>query len=323
MTRNLDLLAYIHVHVPTRIRVSFYRTIGSLVVYSITFHSSSISATAVQVTYAIEDSADERSDKISWPRSEDHFKRIVDRFHSLREVSREMKKEGIDSCGLIFAIDYTASNMTHGEVTFGGHSLHDTTLKVKNPYQKIIAILGETLEKFDVDGIIPAYGFGDRKTTDRSVFPLSKGLDCRGFTEVLQVYKAITPNIQLAGPTNFAPIIETAINHVKETKQYHILVIAADGQVTEEDETIDAIVKASDYPLSIIVIGVGDGPWETMEEFDDELPQRKFDNFQFVNFHKVYSEARNKEAAVALAALMEIPDQYRTIKKLRLLEKLM
>ena len=101
----------------------------------------------------------------------------------------------------------------------------------------------------------------------------------------------------------------------------HILLIIADGEVTEIQQTVDAIVEASYYPLSIIVVGVGDGPFELMEEFDDKLPQRNFDNFQFVDMTKLESEHRDVSpdafnAAFAYHCLQEVPEQYQEIRRL-------
>jgi len=247
------------------------------------------------------------------------FETYKDKYRSIEEVQEALRQAGLESSNLIIGIDYTKSNTYNGRLTFGNKSLHEIVPGSLNPYQEAIMIIGKTLEPFDDDKLIPVFGFGDSSTSDKRVFPFYPDRVCYGFAEVLDKYNEVTPLLILSGPTNFAPVIYEAVNITKESRAYHILIIIADGQVTNVNETIKAIVDASNYPLSIITIGVGDGPWEQMEEFDDGLPKRKFDNFQFVNFHKVMQTAQNREVEFARAALMEIPQQFQYIKKARLL----
>ncbi|KAI8012192.1 E3 ubiquitin-protein ligase RGLG1, partial [Camellia lanceoleosa] len=106
-----------------------------------------------------------------------------------------------------------------------------------------------------------------------------------------------------AGPTSFGPIIEMAMTIVEKSGgQYH---------------HHSLLIKPSNLP-----IGVGDGPWDMMREFDDNIPARAFDNFQFVNFTEIMSKnvaQSRKETEFALASLMEIPSQYKATIELNIL----
>jgi E3 ubiquitin-protein ligase RGLG len=146
-------------------------------------------------------------------------KAIEDHFKSLQEVSEAIKSAGLENSQLIFGIDFTISNLENGTRTFNGRSLHFCDDDIKNPYQKVIEILGKTLECFDVDGRIPAFGFGDANTKDRKVFPFSSTGYCLGFKDVLAKYNEILRDVRLSGPTNFAPLIKESIKIVRETKQ--------------------------------------------------------------------------------------------------------
>jgi len=256
--------------------------------------------------------------------SKSKFSPIVDKYRTYAEVQEALRAAGLESSNLIIGVDFTKSNDYTGKRTFQGKSLHhiDVNPDILNPYQQVIATLGKTLEIFDDDKQIPAFGFGDITTSDKKVFPFMPNRSCFRFTEVLEKYNEITPVIVLSGPTSFAPLIYEAIRIVREQKSYHILVIIADGQVTNETETQNAIVEASKYALSIVLVGVGDGPWDMMREFDDGLPARKFDNFQFVNFTEFFGPESGyefKDIAFSVAALQEIPDQYKEIRRLKLL----
>ncbi|KAL7088435.1 hypothetical protein ACP275_13G127000 [Erythranthe tilingii] len=262
---------------------------------------------------------------------------IGDNYRSLDQVRKALLDAGLESSNLIVGIDFTKSNEHAGKNSFNGKSLHHIS-ETLNPYEHAISIIGRTLSPYDEDNLIPCFGFGDVSTHDQDVFSFYQGnRPCNGFGEALSRYKEIVPNVRLAGPTSFAPIIETAIGIVDQSGgQYHVLLIIADGQVTrsvdtkagklspQEQSTVNAIVKASKYALSIIVVGVGDGPWDMMHEFDDNIPARDFDNIQFVNFTEIMSinvPLSQKETEFALAALMEIPLQYRATLELHLLGK--
>lgn len=255
-----------------------------------------------------------------------NYKHFKDRFTSYSDLEQALRKAGLESSNLIVGIDFTKSNeWTGGLPFFPDNHLHSIKYQ-PNLYQQVISIMGKSLEPFDDDKFIPTYGFGDVTTTDKQVFSFVKDLQngfdvpCCTFAHVLQVYNTIAIDIashkfQLSGPTTFTPLIKKAIEIVKVNKSYHILLIICDGGVTNKQETIDAIVEASHYPLSIICVGVGKGPWHIMQEFDDEIPKRNFDNFQFVNFHETMIECENVDVEFAKRCLMEIPDQYEYIRK--------
>lgn len=252
------------------------------------------------------------------------FKLIVDKYTTITDVQNALKNAKLEGVNLVFGIDCTSSNKENGEHTFNGRSLHHTEKYLSNPYQQVIKYLGETLEPFDEDGQIPAYGFGDINTKHRLVFNFHPERKmCHGFKEVLSLYNEIIPCVTFSGPTSFGPLIRQTIDIVKHLGTYHILIIITDGEINDGGDTENAIVEASHYPISIITIGVGDSSFELMKKFDDELPRRKFDNFQFVNYNEVIRNATCKSIAVqvqfAIDALQEIPEQYNYLKSNNLL----
>lgn len=262
------------------------------------------------------------------------FQPIQNKFKNIDEIQEALRQGGLESSSLIFAIDFTRSNLDGGKHTHKHLSLHHLEPNSANDYEIAIQSLGEILEPFDDDKMIPAFGFGDIRTKQGLIFSLHpENQSCHGFEEVLQRYRTIVPHVTMCGPTSFSPIIRRAIQIVQETGDYHILVIVTDGGVNDIEATEQSIVYASNYPLSIVVIGVGDGEvynkktkestFPTMNKFDNQLTDRHFDNYQFVNFNEMKALATKTQQPFNLVfgtqVLMEIPEQFVFCKQKRYL----
>lgn len=98
---------------------------------------------------------------------------------------------------------------------------------------------------------------------------------------------------------------------------FTVLLILTDGVYTDRQQAIDAIVESSEYPLSIIIVGVGAADFERMEELDADDSrlrasngrEQKHDNVQFVPFRDFKAKS---QSALAAEVLDELPGQVVT-----------
>ena len=227
---------------------------------------------------------------------------------------------------LDIAIDYTKSN---GDPS-NPDSLHYIYGK-ENDYEKAIKSCGEIIAYYDADQLFPVYGFGGippNKEIVNHCFNINFNEDnpnILGIDKIIDYYKESLKKVRLAYPTYFSQIIKKVIEEInydlinkKEENHYYVLMILTDGIINDTQETIDSIVEASKLPLSIVIIGIGDSNFTSMEILDgDEKPLttssgeiRKRDIVQFVEFNK-FKDKDNINCGVELAqeVLKEIPRQ--------------
>ena len=181
---------------------------------------------------------------------------------------------------MILAVDFTASN---GEIS-DPHSLHHLNSNgYLNDYQWAIKQVGSVLEPYSENKMYPWFGFGGipRYAGMNQVshwFNLngSESPEVQGVQGILEAYQFSLLQCGLYGPTMFSPWLRNTVDMIKERldqRIYHIYVILTDGDIHDMPLTKDIIVEGSEYPLSIIIIGLGENQFDRMIELDgDDVP---------------------------------------------------
>ncbi|KAK7850104.1 protein bonzai 1 [Quercus suber] len=182
--------------------------------------------------------------------------------------------------------------------------------------------IGEVIQFYDSDRRFPAWGFGGRTIdgTTSHCFNLN-GSTCafevEGVEGIMAAYARALHNVALAGPTLFGPVINTAAQIAGQSisynkNKYFVLLIITDGVITDLQETKDALVRASDLPLSILIVGVGGADFREMEVLDADIGRRLESSTGRVATRDIVQFVPMREAL-----LEELPRQFLTYMQSR------
>ena len=65
-----------------------------------------------------------------------------------------------------------------------------------------------------------------------------------------------------------AALISSSFKETFLTQQYLVLLLLTDGVLSDMADTIDALVRASKLPMSVIIVGVGQADFTDMNTLD-------------------------------------------------------
>eukprot|EP00588_Corethron_pennatum_P007216 CAMPEP_0194298350 /NCGR_PEP_ID=MMETSP0169-20130528/60116_1 /TAXON_ID=218684 /ORGANISM="Corethron pennatum, Strain L29A3" /LENGTH=1251 /DNA_ID=CAMNT_0039048327 /DNA_START=1167 /DNA_END=4922 /DNA_ORIENTATION=- len=245
------------------------------------------------------------------------------------------------------AIDFTLSNGYPGD----RRSLHfrDTSGQC-NEYERAIEALCPILSKCAIDNKVSLRGFGVEINGEANqCFQMGEEGEVFGVEGVLDSYRNVLNetfvmssckdwNVAITNASRFS------MNAQTDARSYTVLVIFSNGLADEVTKTINALEEAKSFPLSVVVVGVGEanfneitaifsnGPADEVTKTINALEQTKSSPLSVVvigvgeaNFNEITEmlEERNSSScfvnfrdhsdtmsSLAGAALSKIPQQY-------------
>ncbi|KAI3917334.1 hypothetical protein MKW98_027253 [Papaver atlanticum] len=251
---------------------------------------------------------------------------------ALKEVSEGLKQKGVQFVNLIVGVCYTRREGWAARET----NLHRIIEGNPNNYERVIFLVGKTIKALNEDNTIHCFGFGDATTNTSRIFRFYREeVPSPGFEEAATRYNLIAKYARLTEKVSYDVIIRKAISVASQSRdQHHVLVIIASEPVSRsldtqpgnpsvddhEQNSINAIVMARNYRLSIVLVGVGEANEHMMRRLRNRITGA--DNFKFVDYTQIMSTnepLERKENEFCLAVFEHLLTEITESERLHIL----
>ena len=225
------------------------------------------------------------------------------------------------------AIDFSETN------EINTHHLEEGETTV---FGKLMKNFIDLLWPYNDDEFFYIYGYGfefnNGNIEDASLYPINRSVESPSTQKdnILSAYSNFLKVINFSKTkSNFNLIIKKFNEKIKgdidlyDINEYNVLLLFANNDIYNNDEFINEIILSSNLPISVVIIGLGKGPFKQLEnvqknfmnlkDINNNKAKRK--NFKFVSFNDL---DKNYQKTVK-NALIGIPDhmiEFFTLKNI-------
>ena len=228
-------------------------------------------------------------------------------------------------------LDYLESDMhlnTTLAIDFSETSGTNTHHLVKDEttFENLMNNFINLLEPYNEDEYFYIYGYGFQLKNDskevQNMFPITQDIDRPSVAKknINSTYCRFLEDIKFSKiKTNLDLIIKQFNEKIKEDiddydiREYNVLLLFANNDINNEKEFYNEIILSSDLPISLVIIGLGKGPFTKLENVeknfwnitDNSGNKAKRKNIKFISFNNL---GKNYQRTVK-NSLVDIPDQ--------------
>lgn len=140
---------------------------------------------------------------------------------------------------------------------------------------KPVEDLVEILIKHECQNRCGFYGYGARIGGSRfPVFAVNQNERhpaVKSKSEAIEQLKKLGTHLVPEEPTRISPVIQKALimckhqDRLKANKVYTLLVILTDGEISDTQDTVDSIVEASSFPISIVFVALKGASYDSLD----------------------------------------------------------
>ena len=208
-----------------------------------------------------------------------------------------------------------------------------------NHYEQAIRAVCERFADYSISGKINAYGFGGSPTGFKNladdktdIFNINgkKSPVVRNLDGLLNAYKNSLDKIELfEEQINFLPVLEKGISKtvkkLKTEKNFYVVVLLlASGSCSNQKEFVEKLVKTTELPMSVILVGIGKGVnysfYKSLDVVNGQVVHPALKgrraNFHFVDYHSYVGRYSSIMAAEVLKKIPIQAGNYFRLKKI-------